>query len=74
MSLYKVWELNFIMNLYKVPDLSKSMYLRKIVNRAEFPTSTKNSNTHYARCIEIGHFVNIAKRARDHCSIFSTVQ
>ena len=31
-----------------VYKLSKSVYLHEIQNRAEFPTNTKNSNTHYA--------------------------
>ena len=30
-------------------NLSKSMELRKIRNKVEFTTSTKNSNTHCAR-------------------------
>ena len=55
-------------------DLSKSMQLCKTWNRAEFPTSTKNSNTPCVCCIEISHFVNVAKHARDQCSVFSMVQ
>ena len=51
-------------------NLIKSVKLRKIRHRAEFPASTKNSNTHCAGC---GN-VNVAKRACDQCSIFSTVQ
>ena len=31
-------------------------------------------NMHCPRYIEISHFVNVAKRADDQCSIFSTVQ
>ena len=28
---------------------------------------------HCACCVEIGYFVNVAKRTRDQCSILSTV-
>ena len=46
-------------------DLSKGVQLRKIRNWVEFTASTKNSNTHCACCVEISHFVNVAKRACD---------
>ena len=38
------------------------------------PAGTKNSNMHCARCVEISHFVNVAKCTHDQCSIFSIVQ
>ena len=43
------------------------MQLYKNRNRAEFPTSTKNSNTHCTGCVN----VNVPMRACDHNSIFS---
>ena len=46
------------------------MTLKKLEN----PTSTKNSNTHCTWLHRSKPFVNVAKRARDQCSIFSMVQ
>ena len=48
----------------------KSVY----VTFETIPVGTKNSNMHCAHCVEISHFVNVAKCTRDQCSIFSTVQ
>ena len=39
--------------------------------KSDFPTSTENSNKHCTCCIEISHFVNVAKSARDQYSIFN---
>ena len=42
----------------------------KTQRQSEFTTSTEDSNMHCARCVEITHFVNVAKHIHDWCSIF----
>ena len=53
----------------RMDDLSKNVWLRKIWNRTEFTANTKNSNTHCTYCLEISHFVDVAKHACDQ-SVF----
>jgi len=53
-----------------MPRTHKNGRLCKNQNRAEFPASTKNTTMNCAGRVT----VNVAKRAHDQCSIFSTVQ
>ena len=54
--------------------LPNTMMLGDDPEKLENPASTKNSNTHCTWLHRNKPFVNVAKCARDQCSIFSMVQ
>ena len=59
---------------HKNGRLEEERVTPQISNRAELLKHTKNSNTPYARCIDISYYALLLSTHATGCSIFSTVQ